>query len=126
MKQPTKTHLTNTSARDEILWASADDQIRVRRRIHSAGRWPQHGYPVITLDVLPKDGTRVRRIGVTGRIDILLEHAAAVALLIALNSADPSVKYGVPPTVPAKPADRKARYAALNSARWERIRRYRR
>ncbi len=76
------------------------------------------------MDVLPKDGTRVRRIGVSGRIDILLEHAAAVALLTGLNSVDPSVNYVVPLNVPAKSAARKAYYDAINSARWRRKLRY--
>jgi hypothetical protein len=39
-------------------------------------------------------------------------------LIVALNEADPSVKYGVPSSVPRKPLDRKQRYDRLNAWRW--------
>lgn len=103
---------------DGIIWTSADDQVRIRRRVSSAGRWPQHGYPIITLDVKPQEGTRIRFIEGGERVDLCLTHAEQLALAAALNTADPSVQYGLPARVPSKPPQRKAHYDRLNARRW--------
>ena len=111
----------NNNAGDAILWESADSLIRIRRRVSSAGRWPQHSAPIVTLDVLPRRGTRVRFIqseSESDRVDICLEHAAAQALILALRDADPSVPYSTPESVPGKPVERKLKWDRINAERW--------
>lgn len=112
----------NPQSEDRILWRSSDDVVRVRVRRKTAMRSPQHSRPIVTLDVLPSDQTRVRRLP-DGRVDICLEHVAQAAWLQALNDHDQSVQYGIPACVPQKPAHRKLYFDRLNAERHRRKRR---
>lgn len=106
---------------DRILWQSDDGIVIVRRRVRTAMRWPQHSRPIITLDVLPGDRSRIRKLK-NGRVDICLEHEAQVALIAGLNEVDSEIQYGVPRDVPKKPAARKSFFDRLNEERWKRKR----
>ncbi len=119
----TETKNKTAKAEDRILWQSRDAAVIVRRRVHTAMRWPPHKAPIITLDVLPREGTRIRPLP-NGRVDLCLEHEAQVALITALNEADPTVRYGIPAHVPTKPLERKQRYERLNASRWAKKRRW--
>jgi hypothetical protein len=115
-------------ALDRVLWASDDGLVQVQQRVQTAGRWPQHPMPIVTLLVKPTEGTRVR--WVTGddgvrRLDICLKHVEQVEYLKALNLVDPKVNYAIPHSVPSKPAARKAHFDALNAERWAAKRRKR-
>jgi hypothetical protein len=110
------------NSEDRILWQSEDGIVMVRRRVRTAMRWPQHSRPIITLDVLPGEKTRVRRLK-NGRIDICLEHEAQVALIKGLNEIETEIQYGLPTHIPKKPLERKLRFDRLNAERWERRRR---
>lgn len=115
-------------ALDRVLWASDDGLVQVQQRVETAGRWPQHLMPIVTLLVKPTEGTRVR--WVTGddgvrRLDICLKHVEQVEYLKALNLVDPKVNYAIPQSVPSKPAARKAHFDALNAERWAAKRRKR-
>jgi len=120
MKNQLQTQGDNSD--DRILWRSEDGIVMVRRRVRTAMRWPQHSWPIITLDVLPGEKTRVRPLK-NGRIDICLEHEAQVALLKAVNEIETEIQYGLPSHVPKKPLERKRRFDRLNAERWEQKRR---
>ena len=117
----TNTQIPSELPEDRILWQSPDSAVIIRRRVKTAMRWPQHAAPIITMDLQVREGTRIRSLG-NGRIDVCLEHAAQVALIRALNEADPKVHYGVPEHFPQKPLPRKEYFDRLNAARWARKR----
>lgn len=83
----------------------------------TARRYPKHDYPVVCLHLRPKLGSRVQKLDGEEGLDVLLTHEEFAAHGQALAEADPAFKDYRPPTVPAKPASRKARWDRINQER---------
>jgi hypothetical protein len=67
----------------------------------------------------PKKGTRIQQLDDgSGGIEVLFRHIEIAEHLNAVNAADPKSNYQAP-TVPGKPAARKAKWDAINAQRWE-------
>jgi hypothetical protein len=124
MINKSKTDITSADriqkpATDRVNYVSPDGQVEVVTKVESAKRYPQHGYPVVCLKLRPREGTRIQQLDdCSGGVEVLFRHAEIAEHLRALNAADPKTKYEVPPTL-GKPAERKARWDAINRKRWQ-------
>ena len=104
---------------DKVCWRSEDGLVTVSQKVRTAGRYPPHGYPVVVLECVPKEGQRIRKLA-NGGLEILLNHFEVENYLAALSLADGKVRYEVVQRVPVKDPDRKAYWDGINSARHER------
>ncbi len=103
---------------DQVVYRSKDGQFEVVIKTCGAWRKPAHNYPVVCLRLRPKCATRIQKLrdGTEG-LDVLLTHLEVAEHLTALNYADPKGVYTFK-EIPEKTAERKARWAAINQARW--------
>ena len=104
---------------DKICWRSEDGLVTVAQKVSSAGRFPPHGYPVIVLECIAKEGQRIRRLP-NGGLEIMLNHLEIEQYLQAIAAADSKVRYEVVQRVPTKDPARKAYWDGINAARHQR------